>query len=78
MTKQANTKSIAKADADVLEFLKNLRKVAVAQSITATEAVREAIVLFPKASRIGVKHAAILAGINARTARNTFDRVARA
>lgn len=69
------TKSIVKADEAVLQFLLETRKVAATQSITATEAVREAIVLFPEASRIGVKHAAILAGINARTARNTFDRV---
>lgn len=70
-------KSAAKADSAVLQFLIETSKVAAEQRITATEAVREAIVLFPEASRIGVKHAAILAGINARTARNTYDRVTR-
>ncbi len=64
-----------KADTNVLEFLSTLRQEAVAKEITATEAVRAAIVRFPKATRIGVKHAAIAVGINARTARNTFDRV---
>jgi hypothetical protein len=77
MNRNLNTKSAAKADAAAVEFLMGLRKVAAEQQITATEAVREAIVV-TGASRIGIKHAAILAGINARTARNTYDRVCNA
>jgi len=72
------TANLNKADPKALTFLMNLRAVAVPGEITATEAVRQTIVKFPSASRIGVKHAAMLAGINARTARNTFDRVTRA
>lgn len=64
-----------KADTTVLNFLTGLRAEAVTKEITATAAVRQAIEKFPTATRIGVKHAAIAVGINARTARNTFDRV---
>lgn len=70
-------KSTIKADAAATEFLQGLRAVAASQGITATEAVREAIAV-TGASRVGIKHAAILVGINARTARNTYDRFARA
>ena len=64
-----------KADTTVLNFLTSLRAEAVKKEINATSAVRLAIEKFPDATRIGVKHAAIAVGINARTARNTFDRV---
>jgi len=68
----------AKADPKALSFLLNLRALAKTEQITATEAVRQAIVQCPRATRIGVKHAAMIAGINARTARNTYDRVTKA
>lgn len=71
-------KSIDKADPAALALFLAMREVAASQEITATEAVRQVLAKCPRASRIGVKHAAICAGINARTARNTFDRIANA
>lgn len=64
-----------KADTTAFQFLMDLRKLAVANEITATEAVRRCIQSYPKVTRVGLKHAAISVGINARTARNTYDRV---
>ena len=72
------TANTAKADPKAFEFLMTLRALAAKEQITATEAVRQAIQQCPRATRIGVKHAAMLAGINARTARNTYDRCRKA
>lgn len=72
------TANVNKAHPAALVFLCSVAKTARKDQVRATEAVREAIRAFPDATRIGIKHAAIAAGINARTARNTFDRVTRA
>ena len=72
---KALPKSAAKADPVAVTFLQDLRNLAVANEITATEALRRTLQAFPKVSRVGLKHAAILVGINGRTARNTYDRV---
>lgn len=74
-TSRAFPKSAVKADPKAVQFLMDLRQLAIDNEITATEAVRRTLQAFPKVSRIGLKHAAILVGINARTARNTYDRV---
>lgn len=58
-------------------FLQSVSMEAKTDEVRATEAVREAIRAFPDATRVGIKHAAIVAGINGYTARNTYDRVQR-
>lgn len=66
---------LSKVNPAVLDYFLELRKVAVAESITATAAIHRALDNFPQITRKDLKHAAAAAGINPLTARNTFDRI---
>lgn len=65
----------ANLNPELVEYFQALSKVAVAEAITATEAIRRALQNFPKATRKDIKHSAAACGIHPLTARNTFDRV---
>jgi hypothetical protein len=69
--------SIEKADPVSTTMLIALRDAAATEEVRVTHALRATLAAHPAATRVAFKHAAILVGINWRTARNTFDRVAR-
>lgn len=71
------TISVEKADPVAATMLLSLREAAETEAVRVTHALRATLAAHPDATRIAFKHAAIVAGINWRTARNTFDRVAR-
>jgi hypothetical protein len=72
------TTTFDKAHPESTTFLQLVRESAGQDGIRVSEALRAAIQAFPDATRISLKHAAIAAGINWRTARNVWDRAHRA
>jgi len=66
-----------KAHPEATTFLSLVHDAAAQEGIRVTHALREAIRAYPDATRVSLKHAAIAAGINWRTARNVYDRVQR-
>lgn len=64
---------VEKVDNELQGFLEDALK----NGATPSEAIRQMMEAFPKATRILVKHSAKAAGINPLTARNLFDRIRR-
>lgn len=64
---------VEKVDNELQGFLESALK----NGATPSEAIRQMMEAFPKATRILVKHSAKAAGINPLTARNLFDRIRR-
>ncbi|UOF77025.1 DNA packaging protein fI [Caudoviricetes sp.] len=64
---------VEKVDNELQGFLEGALK----NGATPSEAIRQMMEAFPKATRILVKHSAKAAGINPLTARNLFDRIRR-
>lgn len=78
MNTQANTAASVetiKADPIATTLLQLIRDAAAAEAVPVVAALRGTLAAHPTVTRVGFKHAAIAAGINWRTARNTFDRV---
>lgn len=67
--------TVNKINTEMVNHLNLLRETAVAEEITATEALRRCFEKFPEVTRVEFKHSAVACGINQLTARNTFDRL---
>lgn len=74
---KADKPTVEKAEKSLPELVKAFTTLLAAET-PPSEAVRKVMEQHPKATRIQIKHSAIVAGINGFTARNTFDHVRRA